>query len=232
MTRVAASHIRVGTFQYFASRRDGKKVRKLADYTMARHYPDTVEAKRPYLAFFEAVAHAQASLVARWMSIGFIHGVMNTDNMTISGETIDYGPCAFMDSYSPGTVFSSIDHGGRYAYANQPKILIWNLARFAETLIPLVDTDQDKAIELLTETLEGVQALYESYWLAQMKSKIGLSKEDPLDQQLINDLLKIMEGADFTLVFRKLSKVLLGKSETVKNLLKEPNTFDLSLIHI
>jgi len=226
LTRVAASHIRVGTFQYFASRRDGKKVRKLADYTMGRHYPETIKAKRPYLAFFEAVAHAQAFLVARWMSIGFIHGVMNTDNMTISGETIDYGPCAFMDSYAPGTVFSSIDHSGRYAYANQPKILNWNLARFAETLIHLVDPDQEKAIELLTETLEGVQALYETYWLTRMKSKIGLSKEDPLDQQLIKDLLKIMEGADFTLVFRKLSEVLLGKSETVRNLLKEPNTFD------
>ena len=226
LTRVAASHIRVGTFQYFASRRDVEKVRKLADYTMARHYPETVEAKRPYLAFFEAVAHAQASLVASWMSIGFIHGVMNTDNMTISGETIDYGPCAFMDSYHLGTVFSSIDHGGRYSYANQPKILNWNLARFAETLIALVDPNQEKAIELLTETLESMQALYEFYWLARMKSKIGLSKEDPLDQLLINDLLKIIEGADFTLVFRKLSKVLLGKSDTVKNLLKEPNTFD------
>ena len=226
LTRVAASHIRVGTFQYFASRRDKEKVQKLADYTMARHYPETAEAKRPYLAFFEAVSHTQASLVALWMSIGFIHGVMNTDNMTISGETIDYGPCAFMDSYAPETVFSSIDHGGRYAYANQPKILNWNLARFAETLIPLVDPNQEKAIELLTEILENIQALYESYWLARMKSKIGLSKEDPLDQQLIKDLMKIMEGADFTLVFRKLSTVLLGKSETIKHLLKEPNTFD------
>ena len=134
-----------------------------------------------------------------------------------------------MDSYAPGTVFSSIDHGGRYAYANQPKILNWNLTRFAETLIPLGDPDQKKAIELLTETLEGTQALYESYWLARMKSKIGLSKEDPLDQQLINDLLKIMEGADFTLVFRKLSKVLLEKSETIKNLLKESLTILLGL---
>ena len=225
LTRVAASHIRVGTFQYFASRRDRDKVRKLADYTMARHYPQTSEAKRPYLAFFEAVCHSQASLVAHWMSIGFIHGVMNTDNMTISGETIDYGPCAFMDSYAPGTVFSSIDHGGRYAYANQPKILNWNLARFAETLIPLVDPKQEKAIELLTEILEGIQHLYESYWLARMKSKIGLSKEDPLDQKLINDFLKMIEGADFTLVYRQLSKVLLGKSDSIKNLLKEPKIF-------
>ena len=226
LTRVAASHIRVGTFQYVASRRDVEKVRKLADYAMARHYPETVEAKNPYIAFFEAVADAQASLIARWMSIGFIHGVMNTDNMTISGETIDYGPCAFMDRYSPGTVFSSIDHGGRYAYANQPKILVWNLARFAETLIPLIDPKPEQAVEHLTQTLEGIQPLYESYWLARMKSKIGLSKEDPDDQELIEDLLKMMEGADFTLGFRRLSKVLLGENEPARNLLKEPRAFD------
>ncbi|MEK9629693.1 MAG: YdiU family protein [Nitrospinota bacterium] len=226
LTRVAASHIRVGTFQYAAARRDEEKVRKLADYAIARHYPDAAKAENPYLEFFAAVADVQAKLVAQWMCIGFIHGVMNTDNMTISGETIDYGPCAFMDSYSPGTVFSSIDHGGRYAYANQPQILIWNLARLAEPLIPLVDPDQKRAIELLTETIECIQPLYESHWLAGMRCKIGLTTEDSSDQQLVNDLLKVMEGADFTLVFRNLSQSLLGNNEPVRGLIKEPEAFD------
>ncbi len=228
LTRVAASHIRVGTFQYAAARRDEDKVRQLADYSITRHYPDTANAENPYLAFFAAVADAQASLVARWMGIGFIHGVMNTDNMTISGETIDYGPCAFMDSYSPGTVFSSIDHGGRYAYENQPEILIWNLARLAETLIPFVDPKQEKAVEILTETIECIKPLYESYWLTGMRAKIGLSTEDPSDVQLINDLLKTMDkgSADFTLVFRHLSQALRGDSNLVRGLFKNPTDFD------
>ena len=226
LTRVAASHIRVGTFQYGAARGDEDKVRKLADYAIARHYPDTADAENPYLAFFAAVADAQAALVAQWMSIGFIHGVMNTDNMTISGETIDYGPCAFMESYDPGTVFSSIDQGGRYSYANQPQILVWNLARLAEPLIPLVDPNQERAVELLTETIECIQPLYESYWLTRMRSKIGLSKEDSLDSQLIQDLLKVMEGTDFTLAFRRLSQVLCGDKDLARNLFKKPNDFD------
>ena len=226
LTRVAASHIRVGTFQYGAARGNEDEVRKLADYAIARHYPETAEAENPYLAFFAAVADAQADLVAQWMSIGFIHGVMNTDNMTISGETIDFGPCAFMESYDPGTVFSSIDHGGRYSYANQPQILVWNLARLAEPLIPLVDPDQKRAVELLTETIECIQPLYESYWLTRMRSKIGLSKEDSLDSQLIQDLLKVMEGTDFTLAFRRLSQVLRGERDIVRNLFKKPNDFD------
>jgi len=229
LTRVAASHIRVGTFQYGATRGDVEKVRKLADYAIARHYPDTAEAENPYLAFFAAVADAQAALVARWMNIGFIHGVMNTDNTTISGETIDYGPCAFMDRYAPGMVFSSIDQHGRYAYANQPEILIWNLARLAETLIPFVDPKQDRAIELLTETIECIQPLYESHWLAGMRAKIGLSTEDPHDLKLINDLLSVIEEghADFTLVFRRLSQVLRGDNDTVRNLFKKPDAFDV-----
>ena len=226
LTRVAASHIRVGTFQYGAARGNEDKVRKLADYAIARHYPDTADAENPYLAFFAAVVDAQAALVAQWMSIGFIHGVMNTDNMTISGETIDYGPCAFMENYNPGTVFSSIDQGGRYSYANQPQILVWNLARLAEPLIPLVDPNQERAVELLTETIECIQPLYESYWLTRMRSKIGLSKEDSLDSQLIQDLLKVMEGTDFTLAFRRLSQVLCGDRDIVKNLFKKPNEFD------
>lgn len=228
LTRVAASHIRVGTFEYGAARNDQGKVRELADYAIKRHYPDTADAENPYLAFFVAVADAQAELVARWMHIGFIHGVMNTDNMTISGETIDYGPCAFMDSYAPGTKFSSIDQHGRYAYANQPQILIWNLTRLAETLIPFVDPDQARAIEILTETLECIQPLYESHWLTGMRSKIGLSTEDPNDQQLVNDLLSVMaEGqADFTLVFRRLSQTLRGECDAVRNLFEEPEAFD------
>jgi uncharacterized protein YdiU (UPF0061 family) len=228
LTRVAASHIRVGTFQYAAARRDEDKIRQLADYTIQRHYPETTDVENPHLAFFAAVADAQASLVARWMSIGFIHGVMNTDNMTISGETIDYGPCAFMDRYSASTVFSSIDHGGRYAYSNQPEVLIWNLSRLAETLIPLVNPKQEKAIELLTETMECIQPLYESYWLTAMRAKIGLSTEDPSDSQLINDLFMTMEkgNADFTLVFRRLSNSLRGDSELVRGLFTNPVDFD------
>ena len=228
LTRIAASHIRVGTFQYAGARGDILKVRELADYVIQRHYPDTSDAENPYLAFFAAVADAQAALVARWMNIGFIHGVMNTDNMTISGETIDYGPCAFMDKYAASTVFSSIDQYGRYAYANQPEILTWNLARLAETLIPHVDTKKERAIELLTETIECIQPLYESYWLSGMRSKIGLTTEDILDEELINDLLKIMEAgqADFTLVFRRLSKTLQGDSDAVRNLFKEPDAFN------
>ncbi|MBT5651467.1 MAG: YdiU family protein [Nitrospina sp.] len=228
LTRVASSHIRVGTFQYGAAREDVDKVRELADYAIQRHYPGTANAENPYLAFFAAVTDAQADLIARWMNIGFIHGVMNTDNMTISGETIDYGPCAFMDRYAQGTVFSSIDQHGRYAYANQPEILIWNLARLAETLIPFVDPDKDRAIELLTDMIECIQPLYESHWLAGMRSKIGLSTEDPHDQALINDLLKVMEAgqADFTLVFRRLSQALRGDGDAVRHLFKEPNAFD------
>ncbi len=229
LTRVAASHIRVGTFEYGVARGDIDKVRTLADYAIARHYPDTADAENPYLAFFAAVTDAQASLVARWMNVGFIHGVMNTDNMTISGETIDYGPCAFMDSYARGTVFSAIDRNSRYAYANQPVILGWNLTRLAETLVRFVDPDKDRAIELLTDKINRIQPLYETYWLAGMRSKIGLSTEDPLDQELINDLLSVMEEghADFTLVFRRLAQTLRGDNDAVRHLFEDPGAFDV-----
>ena len=229
LTRVAASHIRVGTFQFFAGHGGVDKVRELADYAIARHYPDTASADNPYLAFFMAVADAQAALIARWMNIGFIHGVMNTDNMTISGETIDYGPCAFMDTYAPGTVFSSIDRQGRYAYGNQSAILSWNLTRFAETLVPLVDPDQDKAIELLTDAIHKIQPLYETYWLAGMRTKIGLSTEDPNDLDLVNDLHWVMKDgkADFTLVFRRLSQAVRGESDAVQQLLDQSGAFDV-----
>ena len=229
LTRVAASHIRIGTFEFGAARGDVDKVRKLADYSIARHYPETAKSDNKYLAFFEAVSDSQAALVARWMEIGFIHGVMNTDNMTISGETIDYGPCAFMDTYAPGTVFSSIDAQGRYAYSNQPAILSWNLTRLAETLVRFVDTDKDRAIELLTEKTKTIQPLYETYWLTGMRAKIGLSTENSLDLELINDLLSVMEDghADFTLVFRLLAQALRGDSNPVRQLFEEPDAFDI-----
>ena len=229
LTRVAASHIRVGTFEFFARRGSVDKVRALADYAMARHYPDTADAENPYLAFFAAVADAQAALIAGWMAVGFIHGVMNTDNMTISGETIDYGPCAFMDTYAPGTVFSSIDQHGRYAYANQPEILSWNLTRLAETLIPLVDVDNTRAVELLTDAIQQVQSLYQTHWLVLMRLKIGLSKEDPHDLELVNDLLWVMEDgqADFTLFFRRLSQAVRGNSDAARNQLEQSGAFDV-----
>jgi uncharacterized protein YdiU (UPF0061 family) len=184
--------------------------------------------ENPYLAFFAAVCNEQASLVANWMSIGFIHGVMNTDNMTISGETIDYGPCAFMDAYDPLTVFSSIDKNGRYSYGNQPKILTWNLTRLAETLIPLVHKDQNEAIKLLTEVLQLIKPVYTNYWLSSMRSKIGLSKEEQDDINLISQLLNLMKTnkVDFTLCFRYLSKALVGDIESIKNLFKNDIAFD------
>jgi uncharacterized protein YdiU (UPF0061 family) len=220
LTRVSASHLRVGTFQYFAARGDVEQVRQLADYAIARHHPDAANADNPYLAFLQAVAKAQAALVSRWMSLGFIHGVMNTDNMTISGETIDYGPCAFMDTYSPQTVFSSIDTQGRYAYGNQPAIMAWNLARLAETLIPLVDDDKDHAVEVLTEMINAVPDAYEEHAITAMRAKIGLTTSRPEDVDLINGLLTAMEqgGADFTLTFRGLSDAARGNAIPVQDL--------------
>ena len=177
LTRVAASHVRVGTFQYFAARRDAEALRQLGDYVIDRHYPAARQAERPYLALLEAVVERQASLIARWMGVGFIHGVMNTDNTSISGETIDFGPCAFMDVYDPATVFSSIDHMGRYAYAHQPRIVQWNLARLAETLLGLIDADTDRAVELATLSINGFAAHYERRWLEVMRAKLGLRTE-------------------------------------------------------
>ena len=231
LTRVAASHIRIGTFQFGATLGKVNKLRDLADYSIARHYPDKLNDKNPYLEFFKAVSNSQASLVARWMSVGFIHGVMNTDNMTISGETIDYGPCAFMDNYAADTVFSSIDSKGRYAYANQPLILSWNLTRLAETLIPLVDPNVDRAVELLKEVIETIAPLYENHWLTEMRSKIGLSSEEAQDIELINELLSVMEksNADFTLVFRSLSDVLLGNVEVIRKLFDNSSSFNIWL---
>ncbi|MDP4033538.1 MAG: YdiU family protein [Pseudorhodobacter sp.] len=209
LTRVAASHIRVGTFQFFAARGEVDKLRQLTDYAIARHYPQVAGAKNAALSFLEAVIASQAALIARWMGVGFIHGVMNTDNMAISGETIDYGPCAFMDAYAPGTVFSSIDHNGRYAYANQPLILGWNLARLAETLLALIDENEDRAVALARAALAAIAPLYRVEWLRVMRAKLGLAGEDAGDLALAEDLLTIMagQGADWTLTFRRLATV-------------------------
>ena len=207
LTRVAASHLRVGTFEY-AARVGEDAVRQLADYAIARHDPQLADHHHKYLEFFRSVANRQASLIARWQHVGFIHGVMNTDNMAISGESIDYGPCAFMNVYRPGTVFSSIDSYGRYAYANQPHIAQWNLARFAETLLPLFDPDQDKAVAMAMEILENFPSVFENAWQSGMREKIGLRTEEPGDSDLIQSLLNWMEKtqADFTNTFRDLSE--------------------------
>ena len=171
---MAASFVRVGTFQYFAARDDADAVRQLADYVIDRHYPQVKDQQSPYLALLRAVIERQASLVARWMHVGFIHGVMNTDNMAVSGETIDYGPCAFIDSYDPAAVFSSIDRQGRYAYGNQPHAAVWNLARFAETLLPIIDADADRAVELAGEALSVFSTRFADESLAGMRRKLGL----------------------------------------------------------
>jgi uncharacterized protein YdiU (UPF0061 family) len=207
LTRVAASHLRVGTFEYLAARGDVAHLRALADYAIDRHEPDVKSAAQKYLEFFRAVMDRQALLIARWQLVGFIHGVMNTDNMTISGETIDYGPCAFMNAYSPDTVFSSIDHAGRYAYGNQPAIAQWNLARFAETLLPLVDADQERSVAALSEALAEFPARFEEYWLAGMRRKLGLRTAEADDRALVQALLDWMKKshADFTNTFRELS---------------------------
>jgi protein adenylyltransferase len=209
LTRVAASHVRVGTFQYFAARGDQDAIRELLDYVIARHYPAAREAEVPALAVLRAVAQRQVALVADWMLLGFIHGVMNTDNMAISGDTIDYGPCAFMDGYDPKTVFSSIDHHGRYAFANQPVIARWNLARFAETLLFLIDADADKAVALATELLEPFITQFDARFLAGVCRKIGLSSTLEGDAVLVKRLLTSMEQAqaDFTGTFRSLAVV-------------------------
>jgi uncharacterized protein YdiU (UPF0061 family) len=227
LTRVAKSHIRIGTFEYARSK-SNKTLKSLADYSINRHYPELNQTDNKYLSFFAAVCDRQALLISKWMSVGFIHGVMNTDNMTISGETIDYGPCAFIDAYDPSTVFSSIDQNGRYSYENQPKILTWNLTRLAETLIPLVHKDHNEAIKLLTEVLQLIKPVYTNYWLSSMRSKIGLSKEEQDDINLISQLLNLMKSnkVDFTLCFRYLSKALVGEIRSIKKLFKNDAAFD------
>ncbi len=210
LTRVASSHIRVGTFQYFAVRGDTEAVRLLCDHVIGRHYPHLKGSDQPALGLLDAVVRAQANLIAHWMSVGFIHGVMNTDNTTVSGETIDYGPCAFMDTYDPETVFSSIDHFGRYAYGAQPNIAQWNLARLAETLLPLVNENTDAAIEAVTPVIVGYADHFNRRWTALFRRKIGLMAAEEGDTDLIRDFLDVMHrgGADFTLAFRHLSDAI------------------------
>lgn len=207
LTRVAASHLRVGTFEYAARLGKVEELQALADYAIKRHYPDIEDNEDRYLSFLEEVINRQAELIAKWQLVGFIHGVMNTDNVTISGETIDYGPCAFMDTYDPETVFSSIDVQGRYAYGNQPLIGGWNLARFAETLLPLLHENQDHAVELAQEKVSGFSKIYQSAWLAGMRAKLGIFNEEKEDEALINDLLSMMKDhrADYTNTFRALT---------------------------
>ena len=208
LTRVASSHLRVGTFQYFAARGQLDKLRQLADYAIRRHDPELVDHPDRYVELLRAVAERQAALVARWMHVGFIHGVMNTDNMAISGETIDYGPCAFMEAFDPGTVFSSIDTHGRYAYANQPLIARWNLARLAEALLPLIDADEpERAVPRATEVIDGFPARYEGHWLTGARAKLGLARTDEGDGALARDWLALLQAqaVDHTLAWRFLA---------------------------
>ncbi len=213
--RVAASHVRIGTFQFFAARGDNEGVQLLADYVIERHYPELRGRENPYLSLLEAVAMRQAALIAQWMGAGFIHGVMNTDNMTISGETIDFGPCAFLDEYNPMKVFSSIDQMGRYAYRNQPGIGQWNIARLAECLLPLLNADEEKAVEAANAVLKEFGERFQAEWLAVFRRKIGLFSEAEGDGELIQALLSAMqEGeADFTLAFRRLAGPAEGEDE-------------------
>ena len=204
LTRVAASHIRVGTFQYVTATEDEKNLKTLFDYTIDRHYPKIKDSKTPAIDLLKIVMEKQIKLVVDWMRVGFIHGVMNTDNMTISGETIDYGPCAFMDAYDPETVFSSIDHNGRYAYFNQPGITKWNLLRFAETLLPLIDNnEEDKAIKIAEEIINSFSSSYKRHWFKMMQKKLGLFGEESEDENLINTLLVWMNQnkVDYTNTF-------------------------------
>lgn len=219
LARVAGSHLRVGSFQFAQTTGDVGLIRRLADHALARHYPDAAHSERPYLALFEAVMAAQAALVAQWMLVGFVHGVMNTDNMTISGETIDYGPCAFMDAFNPAAVYSSIDESGRYAYANQPVVAEWNLARLAEALLPLIHDDQEQAIAMATDALGGFRRLYGDAWTTGMKAKLGLaSNPDDSLQPLIDDLLALLQGerVDYTSFFRSLAAAARGDADPVR----------------
>tara|TARA_B100000029_G_scaffold504420_1_gene583215 strand:- start:267 stop:1745 length:1479 start_codon:yes stop_codon:yes gene_type:complete len=220
LTRVASSHLRVGTFQYAAMLGDLKILKTLVDYSIDRHYPNLKEEKNKTLSLLKSVVQKQTELVVNWMRVGFIHGVMNTDNMTISGETIDYGPCAFMDTYDPETVFSSIDHQGRYAYMNQPGITKWNLFRFAETLIPLIHDDEKKSIEIAKETVGKFSVLYEEYWVNMMRGKIGLFGNHDEDKNLIINLLSWMKKnkADYTNTFYSLMNKKIKEDKFFDNL--------------
>ncbi|MCC5833992.1 MAG: YdiU family protein [Opitutales bacterium] len=221
LVRTAVSHLRVGTFELFAAREDIESLKALLDHTIARHYPELADAQNPALALLRAVQESQAELVASWMAVGFVHGVLNTDNVALSGETIDYGPCAFIDRYHPGAVYSSIDRQGRYAYGNQPGITAWNLARFAESLLPLIDADSKKAVSLAEETLEVFPDAMAAAWLQRMVRKFGIEKPEPADRTLIEDWLALLDKhrLDFTNAFRALS----GDENSEKSQLKQPD---------
>jgi uncharacterized protein YdiU (UPF0061 family) len=226
LARIASSHLRVGSFQYARATGDTGLLRRLADHAIARHHPAAADAERPYLALFEAVVAAQATLVARWMHAGFIHGVMNTDNMTISGETIDYGPCAFLEAFDPATVYSSIDHGGRYAYGNQPIVAEWNLARLAEALLPLLHDEEDKAVALAVESLGGFRRLYSAAWSAGMRAKLGLPAgvAETAVAPLVDELLPLLQESrvDHTSFYRALAAAARGDAEPVGRLFVHP----------
>jgi len=227
IARVASSHIRVGTFQFFSARGEQEQVKKLADYTIARHYPQLKGTSDCYLGLLRAVLEAQVTLIAKWMAVGFVHGVMNTDNMTICGETIDYGPCAFIDNYHPEALFSSIDQQGRYAFGNQPGIAQWDLARFAECLLPLIDDDIDEAVKQASEVINGFSDCYQQQWLASMRGKLGLTRSQESDLTLVNDLLDMMaqQQVDFTQLFRALARVVVGDNDAAVKLFSDTESF-------
>ena len=226
LTRIASSHLRVGTFEYFAASDDQENLQLLADYSINRHFPNIKKSNLRYQTFLESVCDRQAALIAKWMHVGFVHGVMNSDNTSISGETIDYGPCAFMDSYDPATVFSSIDHHGRYAYGNQPNIAQWNIACLGECLLPLIHSDRNKAIGIAEEILDSFQDKFRKYWLSGMYKKIGLTQNEPEDINLLEQLLELMKEnkTDYTLTFRYLSDAIendTGNSNFEKQFLSQ-----------
>ena len=239
LTRVAASHVRVGTFQYFAARRQPEQVQKLADYVISRHYPEISEDPQRYLSLLRSVVERQADLVARWMLVGFIHGVMNTDNMTVSGETIDYGPCAFMDAYDPQTVFSSIDRNGRYAYANQPAIALWNLARLADTLLPLIDAeDTDRAVTEAMAVLDTFMPTFEQYRYQGALAKLGLADINSSDNaaepqcKLVDDWFELLtkNRVDYTLAWRHLAEAAEGNPSQLQSMFTAPTEIDAWLV--
>ena len=232
LTRVAASHLRVGTFQFYAARGDVESVRKLAEYSIARHDPQLVGSPQRFLALLQNVAERQAALIAQWMNVGFIHGVMNTDNMTISGETIDYGPCAFIEAYDPAAVFSSIDLEGRYAFGNQPDIARWNLARLAETLLPLLSDDHEQAIAMATEVIDTFPAQYHRHLLRGQRAKLGLHRAEPdddiADTTLVEDWLSLLHAGrvDFTLAWRRLADAAAGDEAPLRVLFADAHALD------
>jgi serine/tyrosine/threonine adenylyltransferase len=230
LTRVASSHIRIGTFQYFAARGDMEAAKRLSGYVIDRHFPEARDSERPTLALLQIVVERQALLVARWMHIGFIHGVMNTDNTALSGETIDFGPCAFLESYDPATTFSAIDELGRYAYGNQPTMAQWNLARFAETLLPLLDPNPERAVEIANEAISMFTTRFQEHWLAGMRAKLGLFRNEEGDLELARALLRVMHenAADFTLTFRRLCDAAVDERADVnlRALFANPAAYD------